>query len=393
MKRLLLLGLAAGICYVPVMALAGEIMEEVVVTGSYIKGTPEDAASPVDVISREEMDMKGNPSIIEMLRAMGPIAGIDGETNQFQSNGLEAISNVNLRGLGAGRTLVLFNSTRVVPNPFFIGQDGQQFVNTNVIPAIALSRIELLKDGASATYGSDAVAGVVNFITRSDFRGVEFQGGFKSLDDGEDDGDCEAGVIVGFGTDRLDVVISGSYQYRTKVLVRNKDWALQTFEKNSAPGGYSAIGNPGSFLSLATGAFPIVDPDCETIGGFNKAGFCRFRYTDFFNISEEEDHYQIFTEATYDISDTMTLHAEFLYAHDEADGNSSPSYPPQALLSGDQIVVPGMPHYDDFVARHPELADEFAAGALFWGRNFGNAGPAGVTPREYDTYRLSLGLS
>ena len=64
MKRLLLLGLAAGICYGPVMALAAEIMEEVVVTGSYIKGTPEDAASPVDVITREEMDMKGNPSIV-----------------------------------------------------------------------------------------------------------------------------------------------------------------------------------------------------------------------------------------------------------------------------------------------------------------------------------------
>ena len=244
MKRLLLLGLAAGICYGPVMALAAEIMEEVVVTGSYIKGTPEDAASPVDVITREEMDMKGNPSIAEMLRAMGPIAGIDGETNQFQSNGLEAISNVNLRGLGAGRTLVLFNGSRVVPNPYFIGQDGQQFVNTNVIPAIALSRIELLKDGASATYGSDAVAGVVNFITRSDFRGVEFQGGYKSFDDGEDDGDYEAGVIVGFGTDRLDVVISGSYQFRTKVLVREKNPALAGVFCLS---GHDSVLQPGCF--------------------------------------------------------------------------------------------------------------------------------------------------
>jgi len=188
----------------PVFAADGEI-EEVVVTGSYIRGTPEDASSPVDVTTREDMDITGNPNIVEMLRSMGPIAGIDGETNQFQSNGLEGISNVNLRGLGAGRTLVLLNGGRVVPNAYFIGQDGQQFVNTNAIPTIALERVELLKDGASATYGSDAVAGVVNFITRSDFRGVEFQGAFKEIPDAEDP-DYEAGLIIGFGTDRLDVV-------------------------------------------------------------------------------------------------------------------------------------------------------------------------------------------
>jgi len=378
----------------PVFAADGEI-EEVVVTGSYIRGTPEDASSPVDVTTREDMDITGNPNIVEMLRSMGPIAGIDGETNQFQSNGLEGISNVNLRGLGAGRTLVLLNGGRVVPNAYFIGQDGQQFVNTNAIPTIALERVELLKDGASATYGSDAVAGVVNFITRSDFRGVEFQGAFKEIPDAEDP-DYEAGLIIGFGTDRLDVVASASFQYRGEVMIREKDWALKPFPANSTPGGWSSIGNPGTLFPRAAPGFRP-DPDCNTVGGSAQGPFCRFQYSQFDNIAEEEEHTQVFVESTYQIDDVTSFHAEFLWASNEApEWKTSPSYPPQSLLGGDQILMPGMPHYDDFLARNGlENDPDWAAGALFWGRTFGVAGKNGEPrqgPRDTDTMRLSLGL-
>jgi outer membrane receptor protein involved in Fe transport len=375
----------------------GEI-EEVVVTGSYIRGTPEDAASPVAVTTREDMDLQGNPTVVEMLRNMGPMAGIDGETNQFQSNGLEGISNVNLRGLGAGRTLVLMNGNRIVPSPFFIGQDGQQFVNTNIIPVAAVERLEVLKDGASATYGSDAVAGVVNFITRSDFRGIEFQGAYKGVDDADDD-DYDASGIIGFGTDRFDMIVAGGYQFRGRLPVREKDWALAPFTENSTPGGWSSIGSPGTYFpreddgSTGFGNF-LADPDCETVGGSLNGGFCRFRYTDFDNIVEEEKHYQVYTEATFDINDTTTLNAEFLYARDEVEEwNTSPSYPPQALLDGDTIVSPGMPHFDDFLARNPQLDPaDWDNGALIWGRTFGVAGPAQEGNREYDTYRFNIGL-
>jgi iron complex outermembrane recepter protein len=379
------------------IAQQGEI-EEVVVTGSYIRGTPEDASSPVSVTTREDMDAIGNPSIVEMLRNMGPMAGIDGETNQFQSNGLEGISNVNLRGLGAGRTLVLLNGNRVVPNPFFIGQDGQQFVNTNAIPVIALQRVEVLKDGASATYGSDAVAGVVNFITRNDFRGIEFQGAYKNVDDADDD-DWDAGGIVGFGTDKLDVVIAGGYQYRGKLQARNKDWALNPYPVNSTPGGWSSIGAPGTYFPIQDdgttgfGAF-TAEPDCDEVGGYASGGFCRFQYSQFDNIVEEEEHYQIFTEGTYDINDTMTLSGSFLFARDDVKKwNTSPSYPPQALLAGDTIVYPGMPHFDDFLARNPQLDPaDWDNGALVWGRTFGVSGPAQEGNRRTDTYLATIGL-
>ena len=388
----------------PALAAQHDAIEEVIVTGSYIRGTPEDAASPVDVRTREDFELAGNPSLVELIKRLGPVSGVDGETNQFQSNGLEAISNINLRGLGPGRTLVLLNGTRMVPTPFPVPETGQQFVNTNAIPDIAIERIELLKDGASATYGSDAIAGVANFITRSDFRGIEFQGAFKGLQDAEDEGDWDAGLIVGAGTDRLDLVASFAFQYRTEVPVRDKDWALRPITDNPR-GGFSSIGSPGTYIPLSDddpadlgGDLEfIAEPACGAVGGHLSGGLCRFRFTDFDNLAEEEEHWQFFAEGTFDVSDTLTARGEFLFAHDETpEWKTSPSYPPQALVGLDRIAVPGMPHFDDFIARNPGITSLAGTplddGVYIWGRFQGVSGPSQVGSREYDTWRIKGSL-
>ena len=159
----------------------------VTVTGSLIAGTPEDAALPVDVLTAAELKLEGSPSITELIRNLGVSSGVDGQTNQFASNGLEGTSNVNLRGLGPARTLVLINGRRQTYHPYAIGEQAQLFIDTNMIPSAAVGRIEVLKDGAAAIYGSDAIAGVVNFITRSDLEGFEISADFQQFDgtDGE----------------------------------------------------------------------------------------------------------------------------------------------------------------------------------------------------------------
>ncbi|HBK17416.1 MAG TPA: TonB-dependent receptor, partial [Gammaproteobacteria bacterium] len=91
---------------------ADAVIEEVVVTGSFIKGTPIDSASPVTVIDREGLLRQGSPSVVEMVRRITASSGVDGETNQFQSNQSEGVASVNIRGLGAHRTLVLMNGRR-----------------------------------------------------------------------------------------------------------------------------------------------------------------------------------------------------------------------------------------------------------------------------------------
>lgn len=371
---------------------AEEDIEEVVVTGSYIKGSAEDASSPISVIDREDMNMSGNPSILEMIRNLGPSSGIDGETNQFQSNGLEGSSNINLRGLGPARTLVMLNGKRMVVSPFAAAETGQLFVNTNIIPAIALQRMELLKDGASATYGSDAVAGVTNFITRSDFRGLEVMGSFKDIQ--ESDGDYDFGLIMGFGSDTTDVVVSAGIQHKSKLAFRDLDWAIDSTPATNPRGGFSGIPNPSRFLSL--NSFSLInDPDCETVGGhITPAGACNFRFSDFDNIAEEEDHYQVMAEVTHQLSDTTEFHFEVLYANDDVpEWNTSPSYPPQSLFSTDRYVGPGIPSFDDFITRNPSLAAELSSGALVLGRTFGVSGPAQEGTREYNTFHISAALS
>src|ERR1044071_9313823 len=134
-----------------------EVAEVVIVTGSYIRGTAEDAALPVDVISAEDLAKQGSPSTLEMIKGLSVSNGVLGDTNQFDSRaqGSEGSGSVNLRGLGPQRTLVLLNGHRMAMNPFAIAAAGA--VDTNTIPAVAIGRVEVLKEGAAATYGSDAI--------------------------------------------------------------------------------------------------------------------------------------------------------------------------------------------------------------------------------------------
>src|SRR5262249_54167054 len=143
---------------------------------SYIRGTPETTALPVDVITQNQMLNQGSPSTLALIKALPESSGVLGDTNQFdaRAQGSEGSGAVNLRGLGPQRTLVLLNGHRMVMNPFALAAAGA--VDTNTIPGAAIGRIEVLKEGAAATYGSDAIGGVVNFITRRNFNGFEFGG-------------------------------------------------------------------------------------------------------------------------------------------------------------------------------------------------------------------------
>ena len=106
--------MTGGAAYAQDQDQGGEELRQqtVTVTGSFIAGTPEDAALPVDVLTAQDLKLEGSPKITELIRNLGVSSGVDGQTNQFASNGLEGTSNVNLRGLGPARTLVLLNGPR-----------------------------------------------------------------------------------------------------------------------------------------------------------------------------------------------------------------------------------------------------------------------------------------
>ncbi|WP_300390945.1 TonB-dependent receptor [Henriciella sp.] len=392
---------AAGPAYAQDNEDDGELRQQkVTVTGSAIAGTPEDAALPVDVLTAGDLKLEGDPSITELIRNLGVSTGVDGQTNQFSSNGLEGTSNINLRGLGPGRTLVLLNGKRQVFAPYAIGEQAQLFVDTNTLPSAAIGRIEVLKDGAAAVYGSDAIAGVVNFITRDDLEGFEVSAQYETFEG--TDGEYDVSAAYGLQGDNWNWVTSAGYQFRSEVGLIEKDWAIRPYEENPV-GGWSSLSNPGYFViigarpDLPSGSGPIGqvnDSGCTDAGGI-VVGTCRFQFTQFDNLVEEEERYQIFSEYNTTFGNDIDFHLEGLYAHtDVPEWKTSPSYPPQVLTN--QFLAASHPGYQQYLADNPDAAALMGAGfgALYIGRSFGWGGfPATGGAQEgfrtYDSYRLA----
>ncbi len=401
------------------------VVEEVVVTGSLIRGTPENAALPVDVISAEELQKQGSPSTVELIKSLAVSNGVLGDTNQFDSRaqGSEGSGSVNLRGLGSNRTLVLLNGRRMAINP--LAQAGAGIVDTNMIPSAAIGRVEVLKDGAAATYGSDAIGGVVNFITRNRFDGAEFAADYRYVD-GSDGGDYSLSALWGWANDRMDVMLSAGWQHRGELDVIERGWANRPYLENPE-GGWTAAGNPGTFLSFtapaASGATLFRDPQCAVLGG--TPGFsgttpaCYEHYIEWDNLVEKEEHYQVYGQFNYELSDNHKFHFEGLYGRTEVPKwETTPSYAllanptPEALAgagalagalyAGRFFVPTNNPGLVDFAAKNPQYSFLTTFGAaylapaarpfLVGGNPMFDNGPS-RGERYYDFYRFSGGLN
>ena len=386
---------------------APTVVEEIVVTGSFIAGTPEDAALPVNVIGTDELQKQGSPSTVDLIKSIPAMQGAVGESNQFGAGQTTGTGSANLRGLGAERTLVLFNGRRMSTSP------GSIYVDTNLIPTAAIGRVEVLKDGAAATYGSDAIGGVVNFITRKNFSGLELQAGYSAIDGS--DGEYNAGLAYGYTNDRASLLLTGGYRHRSELPTVERDFAVRPFAENPQ-GGWSSFGNPGLYLASNNGGItytsPVLDPACTTISGPVAGGLCQFQYIGFNNLVEAEDHWQLYGEFNFDINDTTSFHVEALYSgHEVSAENSSPSYPPNnfpssALTTKIQpngyFIPAANPGLQALLATNPGQVPASAATAgLFtsvaWrpigvdGNDlFGGGGKE--DKRRFDAYRISAGL-
>ncbi len=319
--------------------------EQVTVVGTLIKGTPIDGGSPIQKIDSEDIAAQGNLNIVELIKMVPGSSGMDGESNQFGSNAAEGLSNVNLRGLGTNRTLVLINGKRQVTAPLSTG--AGRSVNLHDIPMGALRSIEILKEGAAATYGSDAIAGVVNFITDSTFEGFRANIAGKNIPDADDES-REFSLTYGTLVGDTNVLMSLGYQFKGQLAARDTDYAMRSWADNlgGGAGGWSTMGNPGTFVWAGGGPLGfsfLPDPGCAQAGGTVRAlggfgtsvtadaavsGFCLYQYSYFDNVQEEQENTQLWLEANGDIGES-SYRAEFLYSTtDVPNWATSPSYPP-----------------------------------------------------------------
>jgi iron complex outermembrane receptor protein len=171
------------------VALAQQLASEqnvtkVIVTGSNLKRASKEGASPVDVITAKDIKASGANTVAELLRKV-PSMGTDTNRDFESGSGFaRGVATASLRGLSSTSTLILLNGRRLAPSAYADPNDGNSTLyDLNSIPLSAIDRVEILKDGASAVYGSDAIGGVINFITRSDFRGVEVAARYGANDD------------------------------------------------------------------------------------------------------------------------------------------------------------------------------------------------------------------
>ncbi|MEZ5492775.1 MAG: TonB-dependent receptor [Gammaproteobacteria bacterium] len=201
-------------------------VEEVVVTGSYLRGTPEDAPSPVDVIDRASIEAQGASQIWDVIRNLEVNQGSDTSVAGTNDAGqLSGTASVNLRNLGGNSTLTLINGKRFTPAAV-VSSSGQEFVDLNSIPLVMTDRVEVLTDGGSALYGSDAVAGVVNIIMRTDFEGLELYADTQGI---QEAGSTYEETISGiWGTSFNDgdtrLVLSGEYFNRDPVALEDSQY-------------------------------------------------------------------------------------------------------------------------------------------------------------------------
>jgi iron complex outermembrane receptor protein len=351
-------GVASAIAALaPAVAAAQDIKVEV--TGSNIRRVEGEGALPVQVLTREDIARTGATDAMELLNYISA-ANSGGSINLGQTIGTTTFGNqtASLRGLSGTSTLVLVNGKRL--GTFAGGVSGVEGVNLAAIPFNAVERVEILKDGASAVYGSDAIAGVINFIMRQDFKGAEASAFYGTPTRGGGGGDqWDISGTVGFGDlskDRYNAFLSARYNEQQSLNQNARDFSktnylpdinLNTTSGQSFPGFISTggIGNPGF-------------PDCQ--GQLAVGGRCRFDPARFPGTQAlpQTKQTNVFGAGRFQINNDWQAYLTGLYSRQETNVAIQPvplsdQIPTTATATGaaDILLPPSSPFYPHDLAQ------------------------------------------
>lgn len=396
-------------------------IQKVTVTGSNIKRVSAEGSSPVTVITSKEIKASGANTVAELLTtvtAMGAGAAFDGNDGGFA----RGTSTASLRALGASSTLILLNGRRITASAYADPNQGRSTVyDLNTIPISALDRVEVLKDGASAVYGSDAIAGVINFITKKDYQGGEMSASVSANDNGKFGRKNVTGVF-GFGDiakDRYNAFVSFDLSKRDRTGIKDvKDVHLdQLADVNARLIEFSSSlsDQPFFYRERTPGAKNFAntfalradvinrtncDPSKQIVGDRNKHNltatdtligrtFCNFDTNDFSEVQSKGDDANLLSVFTYQLSPTTTAFADFMYSRSDRTYTSSP----RAFRSTSSTTVfalNGPPSQFQVIlpVGHPD--NPFPTSRAAVGYRFVNSDGSGSNLNE--AYRLVAGL-
>ena len=349
-------------------------IEEIISVVSYLESN-ELNASPVEVISAEEFKNLRVSTVAELSKYLSIASG-----SNFQTNALDGVdqgmANITLRGMDHASTLVLINKKRQTQSGT-PSDEGEGYVDINIIPEIALNRVEILKDGATSLYGSDAVAGVINFQTYQQFNGMRLALGSQKTSN-YDQRDNSLGAL--FGGEAL----GGNYVFALSSLSRSPLNASKI--PKFAELGISGLGNSFKVTqadSVTSGVYAgtynanqtVPDPNCVANGGVLEEPRCKLLYGERFNLVNDEDHlkgYLYFTRSSTKLDYSATL---LMAKIDVNDNPQSPSYPALSYLSKE--ILPG------------QGGSPFNVPVIWYGRPLGSAFPSPNSPKAIFQYHFS----
>ena len=224
-----------------------DAIEEIIVTGSRLIRRDFTAPSPIRTIDRETILASGQPTLEDALNKLPQVQPSSGRAT---NNGGDGRSQIDLRGIGAGRTLVMLNGRRVAPSG--IGSA----VDVNTLPGVLVERVEVITGGATTVYGSDAIAGVVNFITRDDFEGFGLESSYYSTQHGDSDV-FDLAVTWGRNFDNGNIAVFGNYLDRESLFSAERSFAARALNDNWFTGNLEPGGSPTTPAGVMN--FPRVD--------------------------------------------------------------------------------------------------------------------------------------
>lgn len=275
--------------------------EKIRVTGSRIKRTEMESSNPVRIIDRDEIEASGFTKIADLLRVIP--SATHGALKERSGRGAPDASGTDIRGLGEEYTLVLLNGRRLANDPLL------EYPDVNQIPLVAIERVEIMKEGASAVYGSDAIGGVVNIITRRGFSGSRLliSRDFTSEKGGEEN---RVESLTGISTGRGDITFSLSWRDQEIIMNRDREYSSEGWSPTGSPGSYRTIpvtSEAGEWVvdSAGTKGNWTAAADCpedtlhRRLDAGNGNSYCQFNYAQTMSIVPKVEQLGLMLDATY----------------------------------------------------------------------------------------------
>lgn len=338
---------------------------QVTITGSSIRQISSETALPVTVLKSEDLAKAG---VTNAEQALAFVTSNQSATNSAVSVGYTngGASFADLRGLGPARTLVLLNGKRLVMNPYNSGEASA--VDLNTIPYGAVDRIEVLNDGASAIYGSDAIAGVVNFITKTEYQGLNLTGS-TSLPTNSGGGQVyDIGVTGGIGSlsDQKWNLFGGlSYRKQRALSALDRGFASSSEIPDRGVFYSSFTTFPANYYQPATlpdDVFNPTAPGCDPPNSLSGGSLCFFDYVRFLNIVPEQEQLSAIVKGTLAVNNDNTVSLEYVQGNNKLTSVVAPSAISWSMPSSNPFY-PGGPGLSGVPGTAPNTTPGFDTGA------------------------------